>query len=59
MIQDIQKKVNEMYTDWKATGGFGNHTAENDTKWIEVNKLIFFALILRYLLSMIKSNFYI
>lgn len=35
MTQDIQKKVNEMYADWKATG-FGGHT-ENDTKWIDVS----------------------
>ena len=37
IIQEIQKKVNEMYTDWKATGGFGSHT-DNDPKWIGVRK---------------------
>jgi hypothetical protein len=36
IIQEIQKNVNEMYTDWKATGGFGSH-AESDTKWIEAS----------------------
>ncbi|CAB4417098.1 unnamed protein product [Rhizophagus irregularis] len=34
MIQDIKQNVDEMYTDWKANGGFGNH-AKNDTRWIE------------------------
>ncbi|CAB4487136.1 unnamed protein product [Rhizophagus irregularis] len=34
MIQAMQKNVNEMYLDWKSTGGFGSH-AENDTKWME------------------------
>ena len=35
IIQGIQKNVNEMYLDWKATGGFSSYP-ENDTKWIEV-----------------------
>ena len=35
MIQAMQKNVNEMYLDWKSTGGFGSH-AENDMKWMEV-----------------------
>ncbi|CAG8764087.1 8262_t:CDS:2, partial [Funneliformis caledonium] len=33
MIQDIQKKINEMYIDWKVIR-FGSHM-ENDTKWID------------------------
>ncbi|CAG8849049.1 13106_t:CDS:2, partial [Racocetra persica] len=33
MIQDIQKKLDEMYSDWKAVG-FGVQM-KNDTKWIE------------------------
>ena len=36
IIQDIQKNINEMYLDWKSTGGFSSHT-ENDMKWMEVN----------------------
>ena len=35
MIQDMQKKIDEMYADWKAIG-FGGHT-KDDTKWIEVS----------------------
>jgi hypothetical protein len=40
IIQGIQKDVNEMYTDWKAAGGFGGRHTENDTKWIEVSSNI-------------------
>ncbi len=40
IVQDMHKKVNEMYIDWKAAG-FGGHT-ENDTKWIEVSMNIMF-----------------
>ena len=36
ILQDVQKKVNEMYIDWKATG-FGSSYIEKDTKWIEVS----------------------
>ncbi|CAB4394983.1 unnamed protein product [Rhizophagus irregularis] len=35
MIQDIKQNVDEMYTDWKANGGFGDHT-KNNTRWIEI-----------------------
>ncbi|PKK58638.1 hypothetical protein RhiirC2_720381 [Rhizophagus irregularis] len=38
-LQDVHKKVTEMYTDWKATG-FGGQS-ENNTKWIEVSNIIF------------------
>ncbi|PKK59305.1 hypothetical protein RhiirC2_719905 [Rhizophagus irregularis] len=37
MIQDIKQNVDEMYTDWKANGGFGDHT-KNNTRWIEIKK---------------------
>jgi hypothetical protein len=40
MIQEIQKNVNEIYMDWKSNGGLSNHI-ENDTRWIEVNKIIY------------------
>ena len=43
IVQDIQKNVNEMHTDWKATGGFSSH-AINDTKWIEVSSVLYFFL---------------
>ncbi|CAB4392465.1 unnamed protein product [Rhizophagus irregularis] len=33
IVQDVHKKVTEMYTGWKATG-FGGQS-ENNTKWIE------------------------
>ncbi|RGB27853.1 hypothetical protein C1646_768525 [Rhizophagus diaphanus] len=33
VVQDVYKKVTEMYTDWKATGFEGQ--SENNTKWIE------------------------
>ena len=35
IIQDIQRKVNEMYVDWKAAG-FGGSQAESNIKWINV-----------------------
>ena len=35
MVQDIQKKVDEIYGDWKSTG-FGSHV-KNDMKWIDVS----------------------
>ncbi|CAB4401547.1 unnamed protein product [Rhizophagus irregularis] len=34
IIQAMQKNVNEIYFDWKSTGGFNSH-AENDMKWME------------------------
>lgn len=36
ILQDVQKKVNEMYIDWKATGFGGTHVG-NDMKWIDVS----------------------
>jgi len=39
IIQDMHKKVDKMYTDWKATGFCGR--TENDTKWFEVSVLFF------------------
>ena len=35
-VQDIQKKVYEIYGDWKSTG-FGGHVDKNDMKWIDVS----------------------
>lgn len=35
IIQDMQRKVNEMYVDWKAAG-FGSCHVESNTKWINV-----------------------
>ena len=35
-VQDIQKKVDEIYGDWKSTG-FGGHVDKNDMKWIDVS----------------------
>jgi hypothetical protein len=51
IVQDVHKKVNEMYTDWKATG-FGGHS-ENNTKWIEVSNIII------VIIGLFASKYYI
>ena len=37
IVQDIQKKVGEMYVDWKAAGFGGGSQVESDIKWINVS----------------------
>ena len=48
IIQDMQRKVNEMYVDWKAAG-FGSSQVENNTKWINVR-------IEHYLINFSQNN---
>ncbi|CAH1768589.1 14291_t:CDS:2, partial [Entrophospora sp. SA101] len=38
IIQDIQRKVNEIYVDRKAAG-FGNGQVESNTKWINAQRI--------------------
>ena len=40
IVQDMQKKVNEMYADWKVNGFCGR--TENDTKWFEVSWSVYY-----------------
>ena len=54
IVQDVQKKVDEIYKDWKAIG-FGSK-GENDMKWIDVsiNVLIVCLLVVYFYFCYIK-----
>ena len=42
IVQDIQKKVNEMYINWKAAGFGDGSQVESDFKWINISVKCYF-----------------
>jgi hypothetical protein len=54
-VQDIQKKVDEIYGDWKSTG-FGGHVDKNDMKWIDVSIILIDICLFPMLYSKVTYN---